>query len=105
MTIINDNTVVVFSFEELKNILEGTNTYNYIYFGSNISLTSGIKIASTKASITIDGKYNNEIYTLEDRKSLNASDYCIKKPHQVVRLKFQFRKNAFKALFKFSNMV
>ena len=74
MTIINDNTVVVFSFEELKNILEGTNTYNYIYFGSNISLTSGIKIASTKTSITIDGKYNNEIYTLEDRKSLNASD-------------------------------
>ena len=46
MMIINDNMAAVFSSDELKTILEKDNTYNYIYFGSNISLTSDIKIAT-----------------------------------------------------------
>lgn len=70
MTIINDTTVVVFSSEELKTVLESNNSYTYIYFGNNISLKSGIKIASTKANVTIDGTYNGVTYTL----TLNAGD-------------------------------
>ena len=32
MTIIDDNTVVVFTSDELKNALENNNNYTYIYF-------------------------------------------------------------------------
>lgn len=32
MTIIDDNTVVVFISDELKNVLENNNNYTYIYF-------------------------------------------------------------------------
>ena len=74
MTIINDNTVVVFSSDELKTVLEKDNSYNYIYFGSNISLTSGIKIASTKSNIIIDGTYDGTTYTFTDMKTLNTGD-------------------------------
>lgn len=74
MTIINDTTVVVFTSAELKTVLEGTNNYNYIYFGANITLTAGIKIASTKTNITIDGTYQNVRYTYEDMKNLSASN-------------------------------
>ena len=62
MTIINDTTVVVFSSEELKTVLESNNSYTYIYFGSNISLKSGIKIASTKANTMDTSKYFCYIY-------------------------------------------
>ena len=74
MTIINDTTVVVFTYAELKTVLEGTNNYSYIYFGANITLTAGIKIASTKTNITIDGTYQNVRYTYEDMKNLSASN-------------------------------
>ena len=47
MTIIDSETVVVFNFNELKTVLEG-NTYNYIYFGDNITLGStGINVNSS----------------------------------------------------------
>lgn len=39
MEIINNNTVVVFTSEELKSVLESDNTYTYIYIGNNITLT------------------------------------------------------------------
>ena len=77
MTIINDTTVVVFSSEELKTVLESDNSYTYIYFESNISLKSGIKIASTKANIIIDGTYNGVTYNFEDMKTLNTGDVNI----------------------------
>ena len=77
MTIINDTTVVVFSSEELKTVLESNNSYTHIYFGSNISLKSGIKIASTKANVTIDGTYNGVTYNFEDMKTLNTGDVNI----------------------------
>ena len=77
MTIINDTTVVVFSSEELKTVLESNNSYTYIYFESNISLKSGIKIASTKANIIIDGTYNGVTYNFEDMKTLNTGDVNI----------------------------
>lgn len=74
MTIIDENTVVVNTSAELKNILENNNTYNYIYFGSNITLTSGIIISSTKTNITIDGTYENITYEFTDLKSTGAAD-------------------------------
>ena len=55
MVIINDTTVVVTTSAELKTALEGSNQYNYIYFGANITLTSGITIHQSKTKVTIDG--------------------------------------------------
>lgn len=74
MKVINNNTVVVFSSSELKNVLEGTNEYSYIYFGDNITLESGIKIANSKEVVTIDGTYEGVRYTFTDKKSLASSD-------------------------------
>ena len=74
MKIIDEKTVVVLTSDELKNVLENNNTYTYIYLGENIVLTSGIKISSTKPNIIIDGTYENIRHTLEDKKSLSASD-------------------------------
>ena len=74
MTIINNNTVVVFSSSELKEALEKDNGYTYIYFGSNITLTTGIKIASSKLNVTIDGMYDGVIHKFEDVKTLNSGD-------------------------------
>ncbi|NLL02220.1 MAG: hypothetical protein GX265_04295 [Mollicutes bacterium] len=69
MTIIDSETVVVFNFNELKTVLEG-NTYNYIYFGDNITLGStGINVNSSRSVLTIDGTYQNVRYTYEDYTS------------------------------------
>lgn len=74
MTIRNDATVVIFTSEELKTVLEQNNSYTHIYFRTNITLTSGTKIASTKTNIIIDGTYQDVRYTYEDMKNLNASN-------------------------------
>ncbi len=74
MVIINDTTVVVTTSVELKTALEGSNQYNYIYFGANITLTAGISINKNKTSITIDGTYNGVTYTYTDMKSASVSD-------------------------------
>ena len=57
MTIIDNNTVVVFSSAQLKSVLENDNGYDYVYFGSDITLDSGIKISSSKVNVTINGTY------------------------------------------------
>lgn len=74
MSILNDATVVVFTNEKLKTVLEKSNSYTHIYFGANITLASGIKIASTKTNIIIDGTYQDVRYTYEDMKNLSASN-------------------------------
>ena len=74
MTIINGTTVVVFSSAELKEALENNNGYTYIYFGSNITLTSGILISSNKSEVIIDGTYNDIIYEYVDQKKLGTGD-------------------------------
>lgn len=74
MTIINDTTIVVFTFSELKSTLEEKNNYTYIYLGNNIKLTSGITISNTKKNIIIDGTYNNTTYTYEDMQSTSSAD-------------------------------
>ena len=48
MQIINNNTVVVTTSDELKTVLEEDNNYTYIYFGNDITLTSGITINKNK---------------------------------------------------------
>lgn len=63
MQIINDNTVVVNNGEELKQVLSETNDYTYVFFGSDITLTSGFTINSNKTEIVIDGTYNGNKYT------------------------------------------
>lgn len=73
MTIIDDKTVVVYSSEELKSALEST-TYTYIYFGSDITLNSGIVINNTKQNVVIDGTYDNVVHTFTDQKKLGTSD-------------------------------
>lgn len=70
MEIIDDKTVVVFSSDELKNVLEGDNGYNYIYFGADITLSSGIAINKNKTDVTIDGTYNSVTYEYIDQKNL-----------------------------------
>lgn len=45
-----------------------------MYLENDIKLENRIKIISTKSIITIDRTYNNTIHTIEDKKSLNASD-------------------------------
>ena len=74
MTIINDNTVVINSFAELKSVLEGVNLYNYVYFGDDIKLTGGIKINASKESLVIDGTYEGIMHKYEDANSLSASE-------------------------------
>lgn len=74
MTILDDNKVVVNTSEELKKVLEEINDFNYIYFGANISLSSGIIISSSKKEVTIDGTYNEVRYSFEDMKSLGSAD-------------------------------
>lgn len=74
MTVIDENTIVVYSDTELKQALEGNNTYTTIYFGNNITLTTGITIAKNKKNVIIDGTYHDAVYTLEDKKSGSTSD-------------------------------
>ncbi len=48
---INETTVVVFTFSELKEALEKENGYTYVYLGTDISFptnSSGILIHKTK---------------------------------------------------------
>ena len=74
MTIINENSVVVYSSEELNKALSENNGYYNIYLGDDIKLSSGIKISSYKSKITIDGMYDNVIHDFEDMKSTSASN-------------------------------
>ena len=74
MTIRNDATMIIFTSEELKTVLEQNNSYTHIHFRTNITLASGIKIASTKTNIIIDGTYQDIRYTYEDMKNISASN-------------------------------
>lgn len=40
MQILSQNTVVVFTSSELKDVLSNSNGYDYIYLGENITLES-----------------------------------------------------------------
>lgn len=73
MEILDEKTVVVFTSAELKEVLEGNNSYTLIYFGADITLASGITISSTKTNITLDGTYQNVTHLYTDQKSTSAA--------------------------------
>lgn len=74
MTIINDTTVAISTYDELKEVISGTNNYNYIYLAANITLTGGIAISSSKQQLTIDGTYNGTTYEYIDQKRAGTTD-------------------------------
>lgn len=74
MTILNDETVAISTFAELKSIIETNNAVNLIYLDANIEMTLGITIPQTKTNLIIDGTYNDIRHTFKDRTTLNTSD-------------------------------
>ena len=71
MNIINKKTVVVSTSNELKDVLEKDNRYEYIY------LESGITINKNKSKITINGTYKDILHTLIGMDSLDSTDTII----------------------------
>ena len=72
--IIDNSTVVVSNSDELKTALEEDNNYTYIYFGNDITLTSGFVINGNKEKVVIDGTYLNMRYTFTGINSSSDSD-------------------------------
>ena len=74
--IIDDNTIVVTTSDELKQAVSEDNNYNYIYLGNDIIATSGFVINGNKTKLTIDGTYNNTKYTYTN--NLKSEETVIK---------------------------
>ncbi len=74
MKVIDSITVVVYTYSELKEALEGNNGYTYIYFGDNITLSGGVAISGTKSNVIIDGTYDGVRHTYTDMKNLSAAN-------------------------------
>ena len=87
MQIINDNTVVVNNSEELKQVLSETNDYTYVFFGNDITLTSGFTINSNKTEIVIDGTYNNNKYTYTNNLTESTDVINANKQNKKIVLK------------------
>ena len=87
MQIINDNTVVVNNGEELKQVLSETNDYTYVFFGSDITLTSGFTINSNKTEIVIDGTYNGNKYTYTNNLTESTDVINANKQNKKIVLK------------------
>lgn len=77
MEIINKKRVGVSTSEELKDVLENDNEYEFIYLMNNITLNTGIKINEKKEKVVIDGTYNNNRYTLTGMNSTEATDTIV----------------------------
>ena len=87
MQIIDDNTVVVYSSNELKQVLSEANNYNYVYLGNDISLESGFTINANKINVTIDGTYNNVKYTYTNYLTDNADVINVSTTNKKITLK------------------
>lgn len=87
MQIINDNIVVVNSSEELKQVLSEENNYNYVYLGSDITVTSGFIINSNKSKVIIDGTYNGIKYTYTNNLSLEENVIKVSRTNKRIILK------------------
>ena len=78
MIIIDSTTVAVETSDELKNILEGNNSYTLVYLAKDISLSQGITILGSKSELTIDGLYPTDgtgiIHTYTDMNSSGSND-------------------------------
>ena len=74
MNKINNKTVCVSTSNELKDILENDNGYEYIYLENDITLESGITINSNKNRVTINGTYLGTIHALTGMNSTESTD-------------------------------
>lgn len=77
MNIINRKTVTVFTSDELKEVLENNNDYEYIYLEADITLKSGININPNKSKIVINGTYKNQMHTINGMNSSEATDTIV----------------------------
>ena len=72
--IIDSNTVVVTTSDELKQVISEDNNYDYIYLGNDITATSGFVINGNKSKVIIDcsekmNDYVNRVIPKEEKKS------------------------------------
>ncbi len=74
MNKINNNTVTVSTSSELKEVLEGNNSYDYVYLDNDITLESGITINESKAKVIINGTYLGASHTLTGINSVSDTD-------------------------------
>ena len=87
MQVIDENTVVVTTSEELNKVLSEQNTYTYIYLGNDITMSSGSIINNTKEKIIIDGTYNNTKYTYTNNLSTEGEVIKVSTSNKRVILK------------------
>lgn len=66
MTIIDNETVVVYDAAELATAVNTDNGISYVYLGDDIALTAGVTIYAGKPSLTIDGLYDGVTHTFTD---------------------------------------
>lgn len=87
MNVIDSYSVVVYTSDELKEVLEGNNLYEYIYFGDNITLDSGIVINENKSRVTICGTYMGNRYTYTGIISSESVDtICVNATNKDIRV-------------------
>ncbi len=77
-TLNNENSIIVYTYEELKTALGGDNAYTTIYLGDNITTNnSGVAINAAKPYIIIDGippgHEGSEPFTLTQYNSTNLN--------------------------------
>lgn len=77
MNIINRKTVTVFTSDELKEVLENNNDYEYIYLEADITLKSGININPNKSKIVINGTYKDQMHTINGMNSSKTTDTIV----------------------------
>lgn len=85
---INSSTVIVNTSDELKEILENDNNYDYIYLGNDINIDFKITINPNKNKITIDGTYLNERHTYRETSTVDSTDIitaCSTNYHIIVK--------------------
>ena len=85
--IIDNNTVVVETSDELKKAISEDNNYNYIYLGSDITAASGFIINSNKSKVIIDGTCNNKKYTYTNNLSLEEDVIKVSTTNKKIVLK------------------
>lgn len=74
MEILNNNTVLVETSEELKTALEENNEITYIFLKNDITLTTGIILNENKEKIVINGTYQSLKSTLIGLNSSEIAD-------------------------------
>lgn len=85
--IIDNNTVIVMTNDELKQAISEDNNYDYIYLGNDITATSGFIINSNKSKVIIDGTYNNVKHTYTNYLSLEEDVIRVSTANKKIILK------------------